>query len=113
MLRSRRLRRDAESLFKDAHGNLLRFDDVFLIHGDLIGLPGLDPLAFRFRITVAGEELVHFSFRCHSSLNFECFCSEVSSVMSSADEEKASALVKSISQICSRKGFMLIREVSS
>jgi len=67
MARRRRLRRDAQSSFKDAHGDLLRLDDVVLLHGDLIGTPGADSRTFGFRIAVAREKVVHFSFRCHNS----------------------------------------------
>ena len=66
MARRRRLRRDAQSSFKDAHGDLLRLDDVVLLHGDLIGTPGADSRTFGFRIAVAREKVVHFSFRCHN-----------------------------------------------
>ena len=74
----RRLRRDAKALFQDAHGDLLRFNEITLFHGGLIGAPCFDSFSFRFRKTVACEKVLHFSFRCHHG-------------RSSADEEKTSA----------------------
>ena len=59
-----------QSSFNDLRGEFLRLDNVILLHRDLIRRPGLDPFLLRFRVTVAREKVVHFSFRCHSMFPF-------------------------------------------